>query len=85
MQSRESEGQGTLFIPDWYEQNIDAILGLVFLCGAVASTGTGKTLSRGQGWIYRAKEPSTFWWIVAIYYVAGVFFIARYLLNWPSS
>jgi hypothetical protein len=70
-----------LFIPDWYDQNIDWILGLIFLCGAMVSTGTGTTLARGAGWVYRAKNPSAFRWVVAIYYVAGVAFIGRYLLS----
>jgi hypothetical protein len=68
-------------MPDCYSQNVDWILGLIFLSGAMVSTGTGKTLPRGRGWVYRAKDPSTSWWVVAIYFVAGVLFIGRYLLS----
>jgi len=68
-------------MPDWYSQNVDWILGSIFLSGAMVSTGTGKTLARGSGWVYRAKDPSTFWWVVAIYFVAGVLFIGGYLLS----
>lgn len=51
----------------------------VFLClVGVASTCTGKTSSRYR-WVYRAKEPKDFWWTVAIYYLAGVFFIGCFL------
>jgi hypothetical protein len=49
--------------------------------GAVVSTCAGKTLARGSGWIYRAKEPDVFWWAVAMYYLRGVLFIALYLLD----
>jgi hypothetical protein len=64
-------------MPDWYSQNIYLILGMVFILGALASTYAGKTRSRFSGWVYRAEDPSTFWWTVVIYYGAGVLFIAR--------
>jgi len=65
-------------MPDWYSQNIYLILGMVFILGALASTCAGKTRSRFSGWVYRAEDPSVFWWTVVIYYGAGVLFIARY-------
>jgi hypothetical protein len=59
------------------------ILGVIIFSGAVVSTCTGKTSARTGRWIYRAKEPSTFWWVVAIYYFAGIGFIGYFL--WISN
>ena len=55
------------------------ILGVIFLSAAVVSTCTGKTIARYKGWVYRAKEPSDFWWGVAIYFLAGILGIGIYL------
>lgn len=81
MQSRKQEGNGTLFMPDWYSQYICLILGVISFSGAVVSTCAGKTRVQFFGWVYRAKEPNVFWWVVAIYYLAGVLFIGTFLLN----
>jgi hypothetical protein len=52
------------------------IVGVITLSAAVASTWTGKTRVRFvPGWVYRAKDPNDFWWVVAIYYFSGVLFI----------
>ena len=34
-----------------------------------------KTLTRGQGLVSRAREPKTFWFIVAVFFLAGAVFI----------
>ena len=81
MQSREWEGDGTLFMPDWYSHYISLMPGVISFSGAVASTWTGKTRARFSGWVYRAKEPNQFWILVALYYLGGVLFIAAFLLN----
>jgi hypothetical protein len=54
-------------MPDWYSEYIYLILGVIALSGAVVSTCTGKTFYRGL--VYRAKDPSEFWWLVTIYFL----------------
>jgi hypothetical protein len=68
-------------MPDWYSHYIYLALGIAILFWAVVSTHIGKTRSRFSGWVYRAEEPFGFWCAVAIYYVAGFLFIARFLLS----
>jgi Mn2+/Fe2+ NRAMP family transporter len=56
------------------------VLGVIFFLAAVVSTCTGKTYARYvRGPASRAKNPSEFWWTVAIYYIAGICFIAYFL------
>lgn len=55
------------------------MIGVIFLAAAVASTCAGKTCGRSGGWAYRAKEPTQFWWAVAIYYLAAVVCFGIYL------
>jgi hypothetical protein len=55
------------------------ITGIISLSGAVVSTYTGKSWGRPAGFVYRAKEPKQFWWLVAAYYVIGIWFIASFL------
>ena len=55
------------------------ILGFASIFGAVVSTCTGKTLARFRGLVYRAKDPSEFWWVVTIYFLGGVLLIALFL------
>jgi hypothetical protein len=62
---------------DWYSQYIFLILGFGLFFAAVVSVCTGKTFYRGL--VYRAKEPSEFWWLVAIYFLGGVLFIGTFL------
>jgi len=38
---------------------------------------TGKTFYRGL--VYRAKDPSEFWWLVTIYFLGAVLFIGHFL------
>jgi hypothetical protein len=53
------------------------LLGFLFLIVAGISMCTGKTLTRGQGLVSRAKEPKTFWFIVAIFFLAGIVFLSQ--------
>jgi hypothetical protein len=54
------------------------LLGFLFLIVAGISTCTGKTLTRGQGLVSRAKEPKTFWLLVAAWFLAGIVFIGGF-------
>jgi hypothetical protein len=56
------------------------IAGVILLSAAVAWTCTGKVWVRFDGWVYRAKEPAGFWFVVAMYYLAGVSLIGYYLI-----
>ncbi len=51
------------------------LLGFLFLIVAGISMCTGKTLTRGQGLVSRAKEPKLFWFLVAMWALAGIVFI----------
>jgi hypothetical protein len=55
------------------------IIGGIFLSVATLWTYTGKAWVRFNGWVYRAKEPKWFWWQVAVCFLAGAGFIARFL------
>jgi hypothetical protein len=70
-------------MPDWdsllNSKFIYLVLGLIFLSAAVTSACTGKTIARYRGWVYRDKNPSDFWWVVAIYWLAGMLGIGIYL------
>ena len=71
-------------MPDWYSHYIYLILGIFFFSGGVVSTCIGKTWAPHAGrTIYRAKEPSMFWWLVAMHYLIAVLFIGRYLYQRP--
>jgi hypothetical protein len=54
------------------------LIGIGFILLAVISVCTGVALGRG-GPTYRAKDPKTFWWIVLIYFLGGVYFIGDFL------
>jgi hypothetical protein len=56
------------------------IFGVTLFSAGVVSTCTGKASARFS-WVYRAKEPVVFWWLVAFYYLGGVLFIGIFLLN----
>lgn len=69
---------------DWWHTQINSpyyylVLGVISFSWAVVSMCTGKTYGRYGGWASRAKEPSQFWWTVAIGYVGGVLFIGYFL------
>lgn len=51
------------------------LLGFFFLIVSGISICIGKTLTRGQGLVHRAKKPKTFWLIVAVWFLAGIVFI----------
>jgi hypothetical protein len=70
---------------DWWHTQISSpyyflIVGLISFSAAVVSTCTGKTYGKyGRGLASRAKEPTDFWWTVAIYYIGGVCFNGYFL------
>ena len=55
------------------------LLGFIFLIVAGVSICAGKAPTRGQGLVSRAKEPTTFWFIVAMCFLAGIVFIGGFL------
>ena len=61
------------------------LIGIVVLLLAVVFTLTGESV---QGWglpiVSRAEEPKRFWWAVALFYLAGIFFIALYFFNFSN-
>ena len=70
---------------DWWHSQINSpyyflIVGVISFSAAVISTCTGKTYGKyGHGLASRAKQPTDFWWTVAIYYIGGVCFIGYFL------
>jgi hypothetical protein len=56
------------------------LIGIVLLLMAVVFTLTGESLERGR-MAHRAEEPKRSWWDVALFYLAGIFFIGLYLFN----
>jgi len=71
-------------MPHWWSHQIESpyyflILGISSFSAAVVWTCIGKARARFSGWVYRAKEPTQFWWLVAMYYLGGVFFIGTFL------
>jgi hypothetical protein len=68
----------------WHSQlppHILAVVGLLSLLAASVFTFTGKVWVRFNGWVYRAKEPRTYWEEVAAYGVVGVALVASYLMR----
>jgi len=49
-------------------------LGFFLLIVAGISMCTGKTPARG-GLVSRSEEPKTFWWLVVMWFLAGIVFI----------
>jgi hypothetical protein len=70
-----------LFMSDLFSDSpyILLILGFALIFAAVVSACIGKTLARPRGLVYRAKDPSDFWWVVTIYFLGGVFLIGLFL------
>ena len=70
---------------EWWHTPISSpyyflVFGLIRFIAAVVSTWTGKTYGRyGRGLASRAKEPTDFWWTVAVYYISGICFIGYFL------
>ena len=66
--------------PAWNSPNspIGALLAGIFMCClALGGAYTGKVWSRVE-WVYRAKEPKLFWFVVAVYLFGGAGFIASF-------
>lgn len=61
-------------MPDVKSHLIFMVLGGACFCAAAVWACIGKARSR-FGWVYRAEEPIVFWVVVAIYFLAGSFFI----------
>jgi hypothetical protein len=55
------------------------MLGVISLSVGIVSTYTGVTWARFGRVIYRAKEPTDFWWDVATCCLIGVCFIGYFL------
>ena len=62
------------------------LMGGVLFYAAVFATFTGKISARFS-WVYRTKEPISFWLLVAAYYLGGVCFIGYFLykVHGPSN
>ena len=60
------------------------LLGAFFLLVAMIETDTGKTPTRGQGLVRRSEDPKTFWFIVAVTYLAGIYLIVEFLRQLPN-
>lgn len=58
--------------------------GSLFLLVAVIETFTGTAITRGQGLVYRVKEPKTFWCLVVISYIVAILFYAQFFYNVPN-
>ena len=55
------------------------ILGILSVSAATVFTRTGKVWVRFNGWVYRAKEPGSFWGEVAAYFLVGLCFVGYFL------
>jgi hypothetical protein len=55
------------------------ILGVLSISAAAVFTRIGKVWVRFNGWVYRAKEPGSFWGEVAAYFLVGIVFIGYFL------
>jgi hypothetical protein len=60
-------------MPDLY---VFFIVGAVFLSVGVVAMYSGRVWVRFNGWVYRDKEPRTFWGEVVAYSLVGVAFVA---------
>lgn len=70
----EYSGLHKLFSPPY----INLIIGVVFFSMGVISTSTGKVWGRFR-WVYRAEEPSIFWWAIGCCYLAGACLIGYFM------
>ena len=55
------------------------IVGVISFSLGTVWTCTGRAWIRFHGWVYRAEEPTDFWFVVAMYYLIGVFLIGYFL------
>jgi hypothetical protein len=60
------------------------IAGFIVISVAVHEILTGRAWVRSNGWVYRANEPKTFWWNVAILLLIGLFLVG-YCLSLVSG
>jgi hypothetical protein len=61
------------------QPDIYLILAVISFSAAVVWTYIGKAWTRFYGWVYRAEEPTGFWWVVAVYFLGGVLFIGLFM------
>lgn len=54
------------------------LIGILLLVVTAVFTVSGEALERYRGLVYRSKEPKRFWWDVALYFGAGLFFVGLY-------
>jgi len=70
---------------DWWSRpmspNMDFFFGVALFAAVLASLYSGKTLAKYQGWVYRTKEPGTYWLCIVAYLLLSAFFI---WLFWSS-
>jgi hypothetical protein len=55
------------------------ILGVLSISAATVWICMGKVWVRFNGWVYRDKEPRSFWGEVVLYYLGGVWFVGYFL------
>lgn len=65
--------------PDWLHRplspNGDFVFGVALIFATLAAVYAGKMPARFGGWIYRAEEPKTFWFCVAVTFLLGAYFV----------
>jgi hypothetical protein len=70
---------------EWWSRpmspNMDFFFGVALFVAVLASLYSGKTRAKYQGWVYRAKEPGTYWFCIVAYLLLSFFFI---WLFWSS-
>jgi hypothetical protein len=74
-----------LFMPDsdLTRPHVFLTLAIISFSAAVVWTCTGKAWAHFHGWVYRAEEPTDFWWTVAIYCLGALLFLGAYLYGGP--
>lgn len=61
------------------------ILGDISISAAVIFTVYGKVWVRFNGWVYRDKQPGSFWGEVAIYYLGGIWFVGYFFYKFHGG
>jgi hypothetical protein len=56
-----------------------SIIGLALICAAGLFAFTGRAWVRFHGWVYRANDPKSFWWEVALYFFCGIGLITYFV------
>ena len=57
------------------------LFGIVLLVLMVVFAQSGETFEPHRGAVSRAEDPKRFWWGIAGYLIAGLFFIGLYLFQ----